>query len=54
MEMKLEQIAVKAMNQLPKSVVREIRTPRSVEAGAGDRLRRHGGRLATAVPTVTD
>src|ERR1035437_8071397 len=30
METKLEQIAVKAANQLPKSVVREIRTPRSV------------------------
>jgi hypothetical protein len=30
METKLEQIAVKAVNQLPKSVVREIRTPRSV------------------------
>jgi hypothetical protein len=27
METKLEQIAVKAVNQLPKSVVREIRTP---------------------------
>jgi hypothetical protein len=33
METKLEQIAVKAVNQLPKSVVREIRTPRSVGAG---------------------
>src|ERR1700737_3522865 len=32
---KLEQIAVKAVNQLPKSVVREIRTPRSVGAGGG-------------------
>ena len=32
METKLEQIAVKAVNQLPKSVVREIRTPRSVGA----------------------
>ena len=31
----LEQIAVKAVNQLPKSVVREIRTPRSVGAGGG-------------------
>jgi hypothetical protein len=30
METKLEQITVKAVNQLPKSVVREIRTPRSV------------------------
>ena len=35
MESKLEQIAVKAANQLPKSVVREIRTPRSVGAGGG-------------------
>src|ERR1035437_6813180 len=35
METKLEQIAVKAANQLPKSVVREIRTPRSVGAGGG-------------------
>jgi hypothetical protein len=30
METKLEQIAVKAVNQLPKSVVREIRMLRSV------------------------
>ena len=35
METELEQIAVKAVNQLPKSVVREIRTPRSVGAGGG-------------------
>ena len=35
METQLEQIAVKAANQLPKSVVREIRTPRSVGAGGG-------------------
>ena len=35
METKLEQIAVKAVNQLPKSVVREICTPRSVGAGGG-------------------
>jgi hypothetical protein len=35
METKLEQIAVKGVNQLPKSVVREIRTPRSVGAGGG-------------------
>src|SRR5258707_14659085 len=34
-ETKLEQIAVKAVNQLPKRVVREIRTPRSVGAGGG-------------------
>jgi hypothetical protein len=32
METKLEQIAVKPVNQLSKSVVREIRTPRSVGA----------------------
>src|SRR5664280_777623 len=35
METKLEQIAVEAANQLPKSVVREIRTPRSVGTGGG-------------------
>ena len=35
METGLEQIAEKAVNQLPKSVVREIRTPRSVGAGGG-------------------
>src|SRR5258708_31048844 len=35
METKFEQITVKAVNQLPKSVVREIRTPRSVGAGGG-------------------
>src|ERR1700694_6117189 len=35
METKLEQIAVKAVNQLPKSLVREIRTRRSVGAGGG-------------------
>ena len=32
METKLEQIAVKAVNQPPKSVVREIRTPRCVSS----------------------
>jgi len=53
METKLEQIAVKAVNQLPKSVVREIRTPRSVGAGAGDRLRRPGGRGEILIPTAT-
>src|ERR1700704_4874052 len=52
METKLEQIAVKAVNQLPKSVVREIRTPRSVGAGAGDRLRRPGGWSAMAISTA--
>src|SRR5258705_11118775 len=48
METKLEQIAVKAVNQLPKSVVREIRTPRSVGAcseaschSSGCKSRRH-------------
>ena len=35
METKPEQTAVKAVNQLPKSVVREIRTPRSVGIGGG-------------------
>jgi hypothetical protein len=35
METKLEQIAVKAVNQLPKSVVREIRTPVLWEPGGG-------------------
>src|SRR5216683_5157436 len=35
METKLEQIAVKAVNQLPKALVREIRTPRSVGTGGG-------------------
>ena len=35
METQLEQIAVKTVNQLPKSVVREIRTPRSVGAEGG-------------------
>jgi len=37
METKLEQIAAKAVKQRPKSVVREIRTPRSVGTG-GRRL----------------
>jgi hypothetical protein len=48
METKLEQIAVKAVNQLPESVVREIRTPRSVGAcseaschSSGWKSRRH-------------
>ena len=44
---------LKAVNQLPKSVVREIRTPRSVGAGAADRLRRPGGRGEILVPTAT-
>jgi hypothetical protein len=35
METKLEQTAVKAVNQLPKSEVREIRTPRSVGTAGG-------------------
>src|ERR1700692_2995859 len=57
METKLEQIAVKAVNQLPKSVVREIRTPRSVGAGGGRRPRgtrwtwkRSHGRTSKAPP----
>src|ERR1700738_3688966 len=61
METKLEQIAVKAVNQLPKSVVREIRTPRSVGAGGGrpppatrwmwKRSYRHGRRSRRADPS---
>ena len=35
MKTKLEQIAAKAVKQRPKSVVREIRTPRSVGTGGG-------------------
>src|SRR3984893_18745771 len=35
METKLEQIAATAVKQRPKSVVREIRTPRSVGTGGG-------------------
>src|SRR6202047_418894 len=35
METKLEQIAAKAVKQRPKSLVREIRTPRSVGTGGG-------------------
>jgi hypothetical protein len=35
METKLEQIAAKAVKPRPKSVVREIRTPRSVGTGGG-------------------
>ena len=35
METKLEQIAARAVNQLPKSVVRQIRMLRSVGAGGG-------------------
>ena len=37
METKLEQIAVKAVNQLPKSVVRENCTPGSVRGAPGNR-----------------
>jgi hypothetical protein len=36
METQLEQIAVKAVNQLPQSVVREIRTPRGGRPPPGD------------------
>jgi len=52
METKLEQIAVKAVNQLPKSVVRCGKSARHVlwELGAGDRLRRPGGRSRKAPP----
>src|SRR5260221_7142501 len=54
METKLEQIAVKAVNQLPKSVVREIRTPRSVGAGGGRPPPRPGWREVTPLPTAID
>jgi hypothetical protein len=53
METKLEQVAVKAVKQLPKSVVREIRTPRSVGAGGGRPPPRPGGRGEILVPTAT-
>src|SRR5229473_5497026 len=54
METKLEQIAVKAVNQLPKSVVREIRTPRSVGAGGGrPPPATRWARDETRVPTAT-
>jgi hypothetical protein len=52
METKLEQIAVKAVNQLPKSVVREIRTPRSVGAGGGQLPPATRWREVTRVPTA--
>src|SRR3979411_1473770 len=55
METKLEQIAVKAVNQLPKSVVREIRTPRSVGAGGGrppPATRRDGKRSVAEWPKL--
>src|ERR1039457_5061072 len=56
METKLEQIAVKAVNQLPKSVVREIRTPRSVGAGGGrpPRPTRWDGKRPPAVVARSD
>ena len=59
METKLEPIAVKAVNQLPKSVVREIRTLRSTWRGletwhgrdavtlADERARQQGTRTST-------
>src|SRR4029077_5357672 len=53
METKLEQIAVKAVNQLPKSVVREIRTLRSVGTGGGRLPPVTRWREATCVPTAT-
>jgi hypothetical protein len=53
METKLEQIAVKAVNQLPKSVVREIRTLRSVGTGGGRLPPVTRWREATRVPTAT-
>src|SRR6202051_1344974 len=51
METKLEQIAVKAVNQLPKSVVREIRTPRSVGAGGGRPPPATRGARGTSLPS---
>src|SRR6266478_10224008 len=53
METKLEQIAVKAVNQLPKSAWCG-RSARHVlwEPGAGNCLRRPGGREVTRVPTA--
>jgi hypothetical protein len=66
METKLEQIAVKAVNQLPKSVVREIRTLRSVGTGGGrlppvtrwaagnSRPYREPGPLATSVAGLAE
>jgi hypothetical protein len=53
METKLEQLAVKAVNQLPKSVVRKSARHVLWEPGAGDRLRRPGGRGEILVPTAT-
>src|SRR6201997_3681577 len=52
METKLEQIAAKAVKQRPKSVVREIRTPRSVGTGGGrpPPVTRWCGNRATAEP----
>src|SRR5450432_2343063 len=52
METKLEQIAVKAVNQLPKSVALEIRTP-TFCGSRGRRLRRPGGWREILVPTTT-
>jgi hypothetical protein len=51
METKLEQIAASAVNHLSKSVVRQIRTLRSVGAGGGRPLPRPGARGATSSPT---
>src|SRR5580700_6159116 len=57
METKLEQIAAKAVTQRPKSLVREIRTPRSVGTGGGRPppvtrwiLKRSHGRASEAPP----
>jgi hypothetical protein len=52
METKLEQIAVKAVNQLPKSAALEIRTP-TFCGSRGRRLRRPGGWREILVPTTT-
>jgi len=52
METKLEQIAAKAVKQRPKSVVREIRTPRSVGTGGGRPPPVTRWRPETDVPTA--
>jgi hypothetical protein len=46
--------ACSAVNQLPKSVVRQIRMPRSVGTGGGRPPPVTRWRLATAAPTATD
>jgi hypothetical protein len=53
-ETKLEQIAVKAVNQLPKSVVRENRAPRSVGAGRATVSVATVTKLAPVLPLMTE